>query len=100
MISGKNKINVGKLSKEIYNIVGREIHNIYGKDYMNHIIGPNPAPIEKIKENYRYQIIFKLHDENIDAFKNVLKRVCIYNEYKLNIKDIKISIDINPVNIL
>ncbi|OLS01706.1 primosomal protein N' [Tissierella creatinophila] len=100
LIYGKNKFNVGKLSKEIYNIIGREIYYIYENDYKNHIIGPNPAPIEKIKDNYRYQIILKLSDESIGNFKKLVKRVCIYNEYNLNIKDIKISIDINPVNIL
>ena len=100
LVYGKNKFNVGKLSKEIYNIIGREVYNLYKNDYKNHIIGPNPAPIEKIKDNYRYQILLKISDESMDAFKNLIKRVCIYNEYKLNIKDIKISVDINPVNIL
>ena len=100
LIYGKNKFNVGKLSKEIYNIIGREVYNLYTNNYKNHIIGPNPAPIEKIKDNYRYQILLKVSDESINAFKNLIKRVCIYNEYKLNIKDIKISVDINPVNIL
>ncbi|MGO1470239.1 MAG: primosomal protein N' [Tissierella sp.] len=100
LIYGKNKFNVGKLSKEIYNIIGKEIYNIYEENYRNYIIGPNPAPIEKIKEKYRYQIILKLSDNELEAFKKLLKRVCIYNEYKLDMKDIKISIDINPVNIL
>ncbi len=100
LIYGKNKFNVGKLSKEIYNIIGREVYNLYKNDYKNYIIGPSPAPIEKIKDKYRYQILLKISDESIDDFKNLIKRVCIYNEYKLNIKDIKISVDINPVNIL
>ena len=100
LIYGKNKLNVGKLSKEIYNIIGRDIHNMYGENYRNHIIGPNPAPIEKIKDNYRYQIILKISDDHIDIFKDIVKRVCIYNEHKLNMTDIRISIDINPVNIL
>lgn len=100
LIYGKNKFNVGKLSKEIYNIIGRDIYNVYGEDYRNYIIGPNPAPIEKIKDNFRYQIILKISEEYIDIFKTIVKRVCIYNENKLNMKDIKISIDVNPVNIL
>lgn len=100
LIYGQNKFNVGKLSKEIYNIIGKEIYNVYKNDYREHIIGPNPAPIEKIKDNYRYQILLKISNESIDSFKTIVKRVCIYNKYNLDIKDIKISIDINPVNIL
>nr|WP_300005792.1 primosomal protein N' [Tissierella sp.] len=100
LIYGKSKLNVGKLSKEIYNIIGRDIQNVYGEDYRKHIIGPNPAPIEKIKDNFRYQIILKLNDNHTDIFKTIVKRVCIYNEHKLNMNDIRISIDINPVNML
>ncbi len=100
LIYGENKFKVGKISKEIYNILGREIYNIYEDSYRNYIIGPNPAPIEKIKNNHRYQIILKIYDEKLDYFKNLVKKVCMYNEYKLDIKDIKISIDINPVNML
>lgn len=100
LIYGENKLSVGKLSKEIYNIIGREIYNEYGESYKDHIIGPNPAPIERIKNNFRFQIILKIDDDKLDYFKRLIKRVCMYNEYKLNIKDIKISIDINPVNML
>lgn len=97
---GKNKFNVGKLIKEIYNIIGREVHSIYKNHYKDYIIGPNLAPIEKIKDKYRYQILLKVPDERMDSFKTLVKNVCVYNEYKLDIKNIKISIDINPVNIL
>ena len=100
LVYGENKFNVGKLSKEIYNIIGKEIYRAYGKNYRQHIIGPNPAPIEKIKNNYRYQIILKIHDKELVEFRDIVKRVCIYNEYKLSKENIKISIDINPVNML
>ena len=100
LIYGENKQKVGKLSKEIYNIVGREVYNIYNSSYKKYIIGPYPAPLEKIKSNYRYQIILKLENTYKDELKRLIYRVCIKNKYKLNMDDVKISLDINPNTIL
>ncbi|MBC8590453.1 primosomal protein N' [Wansuia hejianensis] len=100
LIYGEDKHKVGKLSKDIYNIIGREIYNIYGQLYINHIIGPNPAPLEKIKNNFRWQILLKIDDENIKSFKTLVKWVCIQNKYNLDMDNIKLSIDINPNSIL
>ncbi|NLY47154.1 MAG: primosomal protein N' [Tissierella sp.] len=100
LIYGENQQKVGKLSKEIYNIIGKEIYNIYQKSYGDYIIGPYPAPLEKIKKNYRYQIIIKVEEVYKDELKDLIYRVCIINEYNLKMDDIKVSIDINPNTIL
>ncbi|MDR7869887.1 MAG: primosomal protein N' [Tissierellaceae bacterium] len=100
LIYGENLQKVGKLSKDIYNIVGKEIYNIYASSYRDYIIGPYPAPLEKIKRNYRYQIILKIEEVYKEELKNLIYRVCIINEYNLKMDDIKISIDINPNTIL
>ena len=100
LIYGENQQKVGKLSKEIYNIIGKEIYNIYQSAYRDYIIGPYPAPLEKIKKNYRYQIILKVEDVYKEELKELIYRVCIKNENNLKFDDIKISIDINPNTIL
>ena len=69
------------------------------KNLNNFLIGPNPAPIEKIRNNYRWQLLIKAKDEELDGLKNLLQKVCILDEYKLK-EGIKISIDINPNTIL
>ncbi len=100
LIYGESRQKVGKLSKDIYNIIGKEIYNIYQSSYRDYIIGPYPAPLEKIKKNFRFQIIIKLEDVYKDELKDLIYRVCIKNEFKLNMDDIKISIDINPNTII
>ena len=67
---------------------------------MGNIIGPFPAPLEKIKNNYRYQIIIKSRDEDLEQLKEIIKWVCILNRYKINLTGIKFNIDINPNSIL
>ena len=100
LIYGENQQMVGKISKEIYNIIGKEIYNIYQKSYGDYIVGPYPAPLEKIKKNYRFQIILKVEEVYKDELKDLIYRVCITNEYNLKMDDIKVSVDINPNTIL
>lgn len=100
LIYGENQQIVGKLSKEIYDIIGKEIYNIYQKSYRDYIIGPYPAPLEKIKKNYRFQIILKVEEVYKEELKDLIYRVCIINENNLKMDDIKVSIDINPNTIL
>ena len=100
LIYGEDAKKVMNLSHDIYRLLCRESVQIDEEDKCKYIIGPNPAPLAKIKKNYRWHIILKAKKEDIDTFKTILKRVLINNEYKLNTKDIKISIDINPNSIL
>lgn len=100
LIYGEDPKKVMNLSHDIYGLLCKESVQIDEEDKCKYIIGPNPAPLEKIKKNYRWHIILKAKKEDIDSFKTILKRVLINNEYKLNTKDIKISIDINPNSIL
>lgn len=100
LIYGEDQDRVSKMSKEIYDIIGKEIYNIYQRAYREYIIGPYPAPLEKIKNNYRFQILLKVEDVYKEELKDLIYRVCIINENKLKMDDIKISIDINPNTIL
>ena len=58
------------------------------------IIGPVPAPIAKIKSNYRYRMLVKCTDCN--AVMPLLKK--IYGEYSGGKNNVFLTIDINPVN--
>lgn len=100
LVYGEDYNRVYNISKELYNIIGKEIKAIYGKDYGDYIMGPYPAPLERIKKNYRYQIILKLEDKYKSMLKDLLYRVYIKNENNLNLDTVKISIDINPSTIL
>ena len=52
-----------------------------------------PAPIDKIQNKYRYRIIVKgmMDKESNEEFNK-----CLKNIYKENLKDMRISIDVNP----
>jgi primosomal protein N' (replication factor Y) len=100
VIYGEDSGLVAIRSKEVYNVLIEEIQDMGLNDALKDILGPYPAPIEKIKNNYRYQILIKCSDEHIDKLKDIIRWVCILNKRKINLDDIKFSIDVNPNSIL
>ncbi|MDO5088332.1 MAG: hypothetical protein Q4D53_00965 [Leptotrichiaceae bacterium] len=57
---------------------------------------PFKAPIYKINGRFRYQIFIKFNRNNITKIKNIIKAVL--NDYKE--KNIRVSIDVDPVSML
>ncbi|WMM26757.1 primosomal protein N' [Tissierella sp. MB52-C2] len=100
LIWGEDNNKVATIAKEVYNLIIENIDWVEKDNINNYIIGPYPAPLERIKNNYRWQILLKSKKENINSLKYLLKKICIENEYKLKIDDVKISIDIDPNSIL
>lgn len=99
LIYGDNISIVKEKSFKLYDIIKLYMVNFHKENLKEYLIGPNPAPIEKIKKNYRWKLLIKASDTEMDGLKSLLKRVCILDDYK--IKDgIKFSIDINPNTIL
>jgi primosomal protein N' (replication factor Y) len=82
----KNTQNIGLLLKNII------------KQYSNiNMLGPCPCIISKIKEMFRWQIILKgeINHEFASYIKNFVYD-CVKNDYN----DIRVSMDINPINLL
>ena len=99
VISGKNQKLVEKNINNMYNslIYLLKERNIENFDF---ILGPNPCAISKINQNYRYQLLFKDDNIEINLLKGIIKYICITKKEVVFDKDINISIDVNPNNIL
>ena len=97
---GKEEKKVELYSKDIYNNILKELKKAEKNKLIYDIFGPNPAPLEKINNNYRWQIIIKADNKSMDLLKEVVKWVCINNSQKKQFSDLKYSIDINPNSIL
>lgn len=88
--------NENLLIKNIQN-VGIFLKNMWEKNDKITLLGPCPCQISKIKELYRWQIILKGQIRRDDA-KNIRKTV--YDLLKHVYNDIRVSIDMNPNNML
>lgn len=100
LIYGENDGLVALKSNEVYNVLIEELKNNGLENFIGSIMGPSKAPLEKIKNNYRYQILIKCKDEQLDSLRNIIKWVCILNKGKINLDNIRISVDINPNSII
>ena len=83
-----------KLIKDIY----RKLCIFKLNDDKMKIYRPNYAPVAKIKNKFRMRILIKA--ENSDDFKNILESLYANYNKDYKTKDISMSIDINPVNML
>ena len=87
-------IEIKNVSNNMYNKI---INQIKGqKDEENFkIFRPMPCPIDKIQNRYRWRIIIKgnMTEEMNSILNNSLKEI-----YQENIKDTRITIDVNPNN--
>lgn len=91
MVSGEDETEVSGCTAQIAEKI---------KEYMAHntdiysILGPGPAPIEKIRNNYRYRILLKTRKS--DCVNTLLRE--IYENHEKSHKNVFLSIDTNPVN--
>ena len=99
-IYGENRNKVIVVSKNIYNALIKEMSINGLNNIIENVIGPNPAPLERIKNNFRFQILIKSPDEYMKKLKEIIEWVCIINRDELDLTKIKLNIDINPNSIL
>ena len=99
VVSGKSEKIVEKNANNMYNSI-TYLLNERGIEDFDFILGPNPCAISKINQNYRYQLLFKDDNIEINLLKGIIKYICITKKEIVFDKDINISIDVNPNNIL
>ena len=61
------------------------------------VFKPMPAPIDKIQKRFRWRIIVK---GNMNEPTNRVLNECLKNVFDLNLKSTRISIDVNPNNMM
>lgn len=95
-ITGQIEQEVKETANIIYGLIEKEFTKKNVKDI--NIIKPLPAPIDKIKNRYRWRIIVKtkVTDEIIEILNNILEKLYIKNK---NSKT-RIIVDINPMNMM
>ena len=99
VVSGKNKSLVEKNINKMYNSLIYLLKERGVEDF-DFILGPNACAISKINQNYRYQLLFKDDNIEINLLKGIIKYICITKKEVVFDKDVNISIDVNPNNIL
>lgn len=90
MASGEDEAAVKAKIEEI----GKTVEKKMGDVEIFSKVGPAPAPIAKIKNNFRYRILLKCRDAEVAH-----GLLCgIYEEHEKSKSDVYLTIDINPIN--
>mgnify|MGYP004502423765 CR=1 FL=1 len=93
-------IGFNSLSEKELIDVSNKVYN-YLKEKLNteefNIFRPMPSPINKIQNKYRWRIIIK---GKMNSEANTILNECLKKAYNSNYKYTKISIDINPNNMI
>ena len=99
VVSGENE---NLVKKNIQNMYDSIVYLLKGRGITDFefILGPNPCSISKINQNYRWQILFKDDNIEINLLKGIIKYICITKRDVVFSKEINISIDINPNSVL
>lgn len=92
VISGIGEDAVVKAAKE----AGKLLNKLRGDDCNIEIWGPSPAPLSRINNRHRWQLVLKAVKEE-----EVLKIFRDFNNSAfLNLEEVSVSMDINPLNML
>ena len=90
--NGLSEKEIIQVSNKVYIYLCRNLDN-----NLFNILKPMPSPIDKIQNKYRWRIIIK---GNIDEKTNTILNDCLKEIYEKNYKNTKITIDVNPNNMI
>ena len=79
-------------STKIYNYLKT---NLNGQEF--NVLKPMPSPIDKIQNRYRWRIIIK---GNMTESANNVLNTCLRKFYNSNYKNTRVSVDVNPNNMI
>ena len=88
---GKDEKEIKTLSLEMYLEIQEKIEKSFS------VFKPMPSPIDKIQNRYRWRIIIK---GNMNESTNELLNQILKDVYNQNLKDLRITIDVNPNNMI
>lgn len=93
-ISGNDEKEVKEISKFLYECLKIEFEKNSKKGY---IFKPMPAPIDRIKNKYRWRIIIKcrLDEDIINLINN-----CLDMYYNKKIHNTRVIVDVNPTSMM
>ena len=96
-ISGNQRIATRQKLFELQQHIQAELRENKIKEI--EIIGPNPSPISRINNRYRFYTFYKYKDDN-EKIKEIFKSILVDNKYSVDLQGYKLSLTFNPTNFI
>ncbi len=89
---GENQKEIQDVSLYMFNMLKKSLEK-----YQINVFQPMPAPIDKIQNKIRWRIIAKgVVNEDV----TIILNKCLQNVYGMNLRYTKVSVDVNPNNMM
>ncbi len=92
IFSGSDKNRVNSIAQSVY-------RKLYGNSEYK-ILGPSPAPIEKIQNKWRSHLIIKTQDKQKNSIHRFLYKKIGFSIFERNRQGVRIQVDIDPVSMM
>lgn len=99
IFTGKNESQVIQATNYFGNLIKHKMIK-YEINIRETVYGPHPAPLSKIKEKYRWQIIIKSKPVDQNTIKGIINGVRFENRQNDYTKNVNVSMDIDPYSML
>lgn len=96
-ISGSQRIATRQKLFELQQHIQAELRENNIKEI--EIIGPNPSPISRINNRYRFYTFYKYKGDN-KKIKEIFKSILVDNKYNVDLQGYKLSLTFNPTNFI
>jgi primosomal protein N' (replication factor Y) len=98
LITGKDKGRTARYAKDLGTLSrkAQSGNRLFSKNVQ--ILGPVAAPLARIKQQYRWQILLK--GKTVEALHGLVTTLSAKMESKLPRRDVRVVFDIDPVNML
>lgn len=93
LISGNTRSNVERTANRVCQHM-QKIKNQYN------ILGPSPAPIEKIKEQWRYHIVIKSTRKSEHSVHNLIHKTLGTKALERIVRGVRVQVDVDPISLL
>ncbi|WP_408954404.1 primosomal protein N' [Natroniella sp. ANB-PHB2] len=96
IVAGEEEERVIKLANQLGVIINSYLHNLNSEEIM--LLGPVPAPLSKLKGEFRWQLILKgtdlekLRQVNVESLEQLREEE--------SIETVRVSIDVDPIGML
>jgi len=96
LVSDPDASRANRNAAKIAGILRQHIRNM-GEGSRPHVLGPAPAPLEKLRGRYRVQILVKWHPESNPT---AVLQNCFADLARHKISSARIHVDVDPLSLL
>ncbi|SJZ30953.1 primosomal protein N' [Selenihalanaerobacter shriftii] len=94
-IKGEDEVEVGRIANKLGAILNQQVEE---EELKAEVWGPVPAPLAKLRGNYRWQIILK--SDNLDQIRRLNESGLEILDNSNNLGSVTIAVDVDPIEML